>query len=129
MSDETLSEIDQTLPLIPTLPDDNDESDPGSGGPAVALLQPGNVDPRSLPGSFFFLIVTPKKRQGAAGEPEFPGRFNALAYDPKFTGKETTAQIAARYGQNPPYLEHLTDRSLTDNFVDVTNSKTAICMS
>jgi hypothetical protein len=109
------SVIDQNEPFV-WKSDDDDDDNGGPGG--LAPNETGNFDPKDLPGSFLFLTVKPKLRSGARGSLEFPGTFNAIAYDPDFKESEGDDTIRERYKTKPPYLEQLTARGKEDTAVD-----------
>lgn len=96
------------------------EDDDAPGGDVRSNLTPApKWDPRNLPGSFLFLSVKPMlvTDPKPTEKLEFPGTFNAIAYDPDFNETEDEKAIKERYKTNPPYLEHLTPRGNTDTAV------------
>ncbi|KIW82042.1 hypothetical protein Z517_05069 [Fonsecaea pedrosoi CBS 271.37] len=137
----SLVDDEGNFPTIPTNPED-ENPDRTFGATASKLLRANpkikdskgkplsdsfkDVDPRSLPGAFFFMKVTPKKKEGSSKEPELKGQFDALAYDPYFSFEENTDAIKKRYLEQPPYLENLTNRDTKDNFVSVEGDRNAL---
>jgi hypothetical protein len=109
------SNTDQIEPFI-WKSDEEDDDNGGPGGPVPN--EAGTFDPKDLPGSFLFLTVKPKLRPDAKGSLEFPGTFNAIAYDPDFKESEEDEKIRERYKTKPPYLEQLTARGRESTAVD-----------
>ena len=140
MSDDTATDpqqpvdtgsTDESFPDIPSNPEPDNAPEGFGIAPSMQMLTPiaggTKVDPRTLKGAFFFMDVFPFKRSDAKGQPSSMGSFNAIAYDPLFTGKETTAQIEARYKDNPPYIETLTDPDQNDgNMADIKGTRATI---
>jgi hypothetical protein len=118
---------------IPSNPADDSDAEKFGAAPQMQMLTPIDnrvkvkADPRTLPGSFFFMDVFPSKRADARGQPSALGPFNALAYDPDYTGKETPAQITERYKRAPPYIETLTDtEQSTSTMADIRGTRGTI---
>jgi hypothetical protein len=140
MTDTTLADapsIDESWPNdpfeIPSKPEADDRTEGFGAAPPMDLLTPTpsaggtKVDPRTLKGAFFFMDVYPSKRSDAKGQPSATGSFNALAYDPLFTGNEKPDELIARYKVNPPYIETLTDSEQnTGNMADIRGARGTI---
>lgn len=111
-----MSSHSNTDQIEPFVWNEDADDDGGPGGPAPNTA--GSFDPKDLPGSFLFLTVQPKVTSSTSGALEFPGTFNAIAYDPEFKEGDTDAQIIERYKSKPPYLEQLTARGQASTAVD-----------
>lgn len=116
---------------IPSNPEGDDVTKGFGAPPSMDMLTPiaggTKVDPRTLKGSFFFMDVYPSKRSDAKGLPSALGSFNALAYDPLWTGREKPEELVERYQKNPPYIETLTDsEQSTGNMADIRGARGTI---